>query len=323
MARRRLPITAQLFLLLLFVLLMNAGAYFLILQNVYHEELKSQAKTVVANVEAFSAWVSRSGRVWTKNGNQDYLSSEEVQAVDTPGKTYHFYSKNPALATREFSEVVANSPSPAKFRMTSHNVMNPNNKPDAFEQRALSAIREQDLLEYYELAGNTYRFASPVFHKASCIKCHGDPANAPADVLQVYGAEHGFGFKEGDVAGVISVTLPKKTLLESTFSMFSFVEAGVIIMSILPILWFIRRSVILPVRRITHVAESISKGKEAEIDAANLSPDSRNEIDQLTLATSRMRASFAIAMRKMKEARETANKAVKYAQSISSKSDPS
>lgn len=321
MARSRLPITAQLFLLLIVVLIMNAGAYFLILQNVYHEELKSQAKTVVANVEAFGAWVSRSGRVWTKHSDQDFLSSEEVHSVNNPQNVYHFYSKNPALATREFSEVVAKSPSPAKFRMTSHNVMNPNNKPDEFEQRALAKIRQSDLAEYFELGSNTYRFASPVYHKASCIKCHGDPANAPEDVLTVYGSENGFGFKEGDVAGVISVTLPKKTLVESTKSMFSFIEAGVIFLSILPILWFVRRSVIIPVRKITHVAESISRGHDADIDASNLSPDSPNEIDQLTLATSRMRASFAIAMRKMKEARATANKAVKYAQNVKKNSD--
>lgn len=321
MARRRLPITAQLFLLLVVVLLMNAGAYFLILQNVYHEELRSQAKTVVANVEAFGEWVSRSGRIWTKDGSQDYLSSEEVQSIGDPGNTYHFYSKNPALATREFSEVVADSPSPAKFRMTSHNVMNPANEPDAFERRALEKIRSEKLPEYFEINQNSYRFASPVYHKASCITCHGSPSDAPKDVLQVYGGERGFGFEEGDVAGVISVTLPKKTLLQSTFSMISLLEVGVIVLSILPILWFIRHSVIVPVRRITFAADSISKGQDANIDAADLSPDSRNEIDQLTLATSRMRSSFSIAMRKMKEARTAANKAKKYAKSLQDRKD--
>src|SRR5256885_9692246 len=42
-------------------------------------------------------------------------------ATATPGalKAVNFYSKNPALAQREFSEVVARSGSPAKFRLTS------------------------------------------------------------------------------------------------------------------------------------------------------------------------------------------------------------
>lgn len=319
MPKRRMPITAQLFILLLVVLVINAAAYFIILQNIYHQELESQAKTVVANVEAFGAWVSRSGRVWTKMDNQDFLSKIEVQEVGNPENAFHFYSKNPALATREFSEVVAQSQSPAKFRMTSHNVMNPNNRPDAFELRALEAIQQGNLTQYSEHGKDVYRFASPVVHVASCISCHGDPVNAPQDVLDIYGSENGFGFKEGDLAGVISVTLPKRNIVQSTLTMFSFVEVGVILLSILPILWFVRRSVILPVRRITHVAESISKGREAEIDAEKLSPESPNEIDQLTLAMSRMRFSFTIAMKKMKEARESAKNAEHYAQELEEK----
>ncbi len=319
MLKRRMPITAQLFLLLLVVLIANAGAYFVILQNMYYQELESQAKTVVANVEAFGAWVSRSGRVWTRAEDQDFLSRIEVQEVGQPDNVFHFHSKNPALATREFSEVVAQSQSPAKFRMTSHNVMNPNNKPDAFELRALEAIQKGNLTQYSEHGKDVYRFASPVVHVASCISCHGDAANAPQDVLEVYGSENGFGFKEGDLAGVISVTLPKRTIVQSTLTMFSFAEAAIIFISILPILWFVRKAVILPVRRITFVAESISKGKEADIDAAELSPESPNEIDQLTLAVSRMRSSFSIAMKKMKEAREAAKNAENYAQDLEKK----
>ena len=56
---------------------------------------------------------------------------------------WHFYSKNPALAQREFSEVVEKSSSPAKFRMTSHNFMNPVNKPDAFESEGAGQDSQQ------------------------------------------------------------------------------------------------------------------------------------------------------------------------------------
>lgn len=316
MVRSKMPVTLQLFLLLVLVLIINAGAYLFILQNVYKEELKSQAKTVVANVEAFGAWVSRSGRIWVKDGSQDYLSAEAVLPAEGEGDTYHFYSKNPALATREFSEVVAQSPSPAKFRMTSHNVMNPQNAPNAFETEALAKIRAGNLQEYYEATPNEYRYASAVYHKASCIRCHGDPANAPDDVLNIYGAERGFGFREGDVAGVISVTLPKKTLFASTLSMFSLIEVGIIFLSILPILWFVRRSIIVPVKELTNAAESISRGQESDVDISRVPPDSQNEIHQLMVATSRMRSSFNIATRKMNEARAQADKAMRYARSL-------
>ncbi len=319
MVRSRMPVTLQLFLLLVLVLIINAGAYLFILQNVYQEELRSQAKTVVANVEAFSAWVSRSGQIWVKDGTQDYLSTETVQALDEPDNVYHFYSKNPALATREFSEVVAQSPSPAKFRMTSHNVINPRNQPNAFELDAINKIRSENLTEYFDSTADSFRYASPLYHKASCIRCHGDPAQAPQDVLDIYGSDGGFGFKEGDVAGIISVTLPKKNLWQSTMSMFSLVEVGIIFLSILPIMWFVRRAIIVPVKTLTAAADNISKGQEADVDISAVPQNSQNEIHQLMLATARMRSSFTIATRKMKEARAQTDKAIRYAKALKAK----
>ncbi|TVZ37504.1 HAMP domain-containing protein [Alteromonadaceae bacterium 2753L.S.0a.02] len=316
MLQSKMPITAQLAMLLILVLAMNAGAYFLILQNLYDDELKTQAETVVDNVEAFGAWVSRSGRVWVKDGAQDYLSSEPVITPNGDGSVYHFYSKNPALATREFSEVVAASQSRAKFRMTSHNVMNPANAPDAFEQIALQEIRTKKLNTYATSTGDQFRYAKAVIHKASCISCHGSADTAPNDVIERYGRDNGFGFKEGDIAGIISVTLPRKSLFDSSLSIVSLIEVLVIVLSIVPILWFVRRAVLLPVKRLTHAAEQISKGQETDYDIANVPNKSSNEIHQLMMATARMKNSFNIAMKKMNEARAQANKAIKYAKAL-------
>jgi hypothetical protein len=90
----------------------------------------------------------------------------------------------------------------------SHNFMNPVNKPDAFEARALDKIRTNHLTEYYEVLPEGYRYARTLYEKASCLACHASAENAPADVKLRYGTEHGFGFKEGEVAGIISVRLP-------------------------------------------------------------------------------------------------------------------
>src|SRR5256885_5701941 len=116
-------------------------------------------------------------------------------ATATPGalKAVNFYSKNPAPAQREFSEVVARSGTPAQFRLTSHNVMNQSNAPDPFETAALARIREAGLKEYFELTPEGFRYARTLYHKASCITCHGDPEKAPNDVKVRYGTIHGFG----------------------------------------------------------------------------------------------------------------------------------
>ena len=128
-------IAVQFTLVFVVALLLVMGSFYLVLESVYRSELKAQAETVADNVDAFGSWVSQYGRVWVKDDNKSYLGQVTLNAPDgaVPADQWHFYSKNPALAQREFSEVVEKSTSPAKFRMTSHNFMNPVNKPDAFE----------------------------------------------------------------------------------------------------------------------------------------------------------------------------------------------
>ncbi len=161
MSKKRASISAKFSLLLALVLGLNGAAFYLLLTNVYTHELKAQAQTVVGNVEAFGAWVASNGRVWVKaDSSTSYLGEEELVNLKGPEqKVVHFFSKNPALAQREFFEAVMQSPSPAKFRMTSHNVMNPINAPDAFETRALKAIRSENLKEFSEFSEGNFRYA--------------------------------------------------------------------------------------------------------------------------------------------------------------------
>src|SRR5665213_1696287 len=141
---RNTSITTQFALVFLLALVLMGSASYLILDRIYQSQLQSEAETVADNVDAFGNWVAQYGRVWVKDNDQSFLGHAVLFASDNPNEvppkltTVNFYSKNPALAQREFSEVVEHSASPAKFRMTSHNVMNPNNKPDEFEQRALA-----------------------------------------------------------------------------------------------------------------------------------------------------------------------------------------
>ena len=176
-------LTVQFAIVFLLALTLVGAAFYLILDRIYVNQLKSQAETVADNVDAFGSWVAQYGRVWVKDDNKSYLGHASLlQADEASAGTaspqlipVDFYSKNPALAQREYSEVVERSPSPSKFRLTSHNVMNPGNKPNAFEENALKHVRENKLKDYYELTPGGFRYARTVYQKASCIACHGDP----------------------------------------------------------------------------------------------------------------------------------------------------
>jgi hypothetical protein len=300
-------ITTQFTIVFVVVLLLIVGSFYLVLDSVYRSELKSQAETVADNVDAFGSWVSQYGRVWVRDDNKSFLGQVTlVTAPDAagttapgPGDVWHFYSKNPALAQREFSEVVEKSASPAKFRVTSHNFMNPVNKPDAFEAKALDRIRANHLAEYYEMAPDSFRFARTLYVKASCLPCHASAENAPADVKTRYGTERGFGFKEGEVAGIISVRLPARTFWKVTADVVGPLQIGLLVSAFVVAVLFIQFAVVRPIKRVTRAAERISVGQQADLGAAGLKRTSANEMHQLILATERLRASLVLAMQRL------------------------
>jgi len=302
---RRLSLTTQFALVFLVALALVGAASWLILDRIYLNQLKSQAETVADNVDAFGSWVAQYGRVWVKDNDKSYLGHlPAFQNEDTTGAApkmtpVNFYSKNPALAQREFSEVVEHSASPAKFRLTSHNVMNPNNKPDAFEEGALRRIREQGLPEYFELTPAGFRYARTVHHKASCIACHGDPNAAPNDVKVRYGTQNGFGFKEGEVAGIISVRLPARSFWDVALNVVGVWQLLMILAAFVIAMLFMHYAVVRRLKRLTDATQQISLGKPGELQAGKINPRSRNELDQLALATERLRVSINMAIQRL------------------------
>jgi len=302
-------ITTQFTVVFVIALLLVVGSFYLVLDSVYRNELKSQAETVADNVDAFGSWVSQYGRVWVRDNDKSFLgkvtlvsepdpAAAAASATPAPADVWHFYSKNPALAQREFSEVVEKSPSPAKFRVTSHNFMNPVNKPDAFETRALDRIRAGHLTEYYEVLPDSFRYARTLYEKASCLGCHASAESAPADVRERYGTQNGFGFKEGEVAGIISVRLPIRSFWQVTRDVLGPVQVGLLVSAFLVAVVFIQFAVVRPIRRVTAAAERISVGQSADLGSARLKRTSGNEMHQLILATERLRASLMLAIQR-------------------------
>jgi len=303
-----MSISTRFALVFLLALGLVGTAFYLILDRIYVNELKSQAETVADNVDAFGTWVAQYGRVWVKDDARSYLGhmpllQADDSATGTPAalKAVNFYSKNPALAQREFSEVVARSGSPAKFRLTSHNVMNPANAPDAFERVALTRIRQHGLKEYFELTDDGFRYARTLYHKAACITCHGEADRAPNDVKVRYGTTNGFGFHAGDVAGVISVRLPARSFSQVALTIGGGGELGIVIAAFLIAMLFVRFAIVRPVRRLTEASHQISLGQPANLGVGGIARTSRNEIHQLALAIDRLRRSVNIAMRKLGE----------------------
>ncbi len=99
------------------------------------------------------------------------------------------------------------------YRRVSRNPRNPASAPDAFETDLIRTFDEEKDLTFWEdttqVNGVAYHLvARPVTFKSSCMQCHGEPTDAPEELIKIYGAENGFHYKVGEVGGVVVAGFP-------------------------------------------------------------------------------------------------------------------
>jgi len=89
-----------------------------------------------------------------------------------------------------------------KGKITGKVQLNPKNVPDEWQDKVLSMFEQNTTQEFYEyqiIDSKEYlRYMKPVYMTKGCIKCHGH-----------------LGFKDGDLRGGISISVPMKPYLDS------------------------------------------------------------------------------------------------------------
>ncbi|TAN60307.1 diguanylate cyclase [bacterium] len=155
------------------------------------ESLHSTARAYFQTIVATRAWNARYNGVYVekKQGvlSNPYMKNTDIETKD--GRT--FTIRNPAMMTREISEYIGKNEE-FSFRMTSKKLVNPANKPDAFELAALDQFEKgvPEIFKTEPMNGKMYfRYIGPIFVKQECLKCHAKQ-----------------NYKVGDVRGGISVT---------------------------------------------------------------------------------------------------------------------
>ncbi len=167
---------------------------------------KNEAVVSVNKDLAYRMWVSSHGGVYVpitdKTPPNPYLSHIINRDVNTTA-SQELTLMNPAYTLsqmmRDYSELYG-----TKGHITSRILMNPKNKPDAWEEKALQsvevtrkAIYEKSLIDNKEY----FRYLRPLVVDQSCLKCH---------AFQ--------GYKLGDIRGGVSVSIPMKKYEEEAFS---------------------------------------------------------------------------------------------------------
>lgn len=56
--------------------------------------------------------------------------------------------------------------------------------------------------------GSYIKYSRPIYVEKACLKCHGDKEGRPEFIKKKYPRDKAYGFKEGDLRGIIQVMVP-------------------------------------------------------------------------------------------------------------------
>lgn len=188
------------------------------------------------------------------------------------------------------------------YKEASLNPTNPRNRVVDWEEDIIKVFRNRPDLKLLDgerttPLGKSLFLARPMRAVKSCLHCHSTPAEAPRDMVALYGPVNGFGWKEDEVIAAQIVSVPVALPLEMANRSFrellvSLAIVGAVTLLVLDLLLYF--AVVRPVARFAARADEISKG---ELDVPELPVRGRDEISVLAAAFNRMHRSLAAALK--------------------------
>ncbi|MBD0387487.1 MAG: DUF3365 domain-containing protein [Nostoc sp. C3-bin3] len=213
----------------------------------------------------------------------------------------------PAYSAREIFEILRKTPDYRDFfyKEATLNPTNLRDKADSFETEIVERFRNKsDLKEVSGFrsipGGDIFYIARPLpISEESCLKCHSVPEAAPQSMINLYGTANGFGWKLNEIVGAQIITVPANNVINKAHQsslVIILIVSTIFIATILLVNLFLNRQVVMPLKRMTRVAEEVSTG-HMEVEFEQMSND---EIGNLAKAFRRMQLSLEMAMKRIK-----------------------
>jgi signal transduction histidine kinase len=249
------------------------------------EQLHSQARTLFAQIVLTRKWIADHGGIFVESGPMTkpspFLQDPEIE--DIKGRRY--LKESPAMVTKELSRY-ARRKGLYWFNITSLKLVNPANAPDEFERNALLAFENGKT----EAAGifrqgtfSYYRYMAPLYIEKPCLNCHASQ-----------------GYREGDVRGGISVSIPMDDILAKYSSeQRTLILVSITTLSVLMVFLFVmmKELVIRPIKRLQSSIEAFTKGDMGRTEIQRTG----DELEDLSMSFAEMSKSLNIYHDKLEE----------------------
>jgi signal transduction histidine kinase len=188
------------------------------------------------------------------------------------------------------------SPSDYFFKDAAISARSPENEADDFERSFVEALRANPDLGAVSgvrsIGGETYFYSMRrgEMMEESCLRCHSTPDAAPADMVDIYGAELSFDRDVGEVISVVSIRIP----LEEAYAAadrFSLYLSGMLLMMLAGLFaaqWLLGDRIIYkPLAALRSKAVQIAIRHE-HLGEEIAAPDYGREMQELTAAFNAM-----------------------------------
>ncbi|MGF1568401.1 MAG: DUF3365 domain-containing protein [Nodosilinea sp.] len=234
---------------------------------------------------------------------REYTSSQVRPELVEQLETRFLPVTVPSYSAREVFEHLRESANYDEFfyKEATLNPTNLRDKADDFEAEIVADFRQD--ANKTEIDGFRIAQGRKIFYvarplavtKATCLECHSTPENAPQSMIDFYGPNNGFGWKEGEIVGAQIISIPANSVLKKANRAILLtlgVVSGIFALILLLVNYLLSRQVINPLRRMAKTAEEVSRGNMA----AEFDQTSKDEVGSIAQAFTRMKRSLVMAM---------------------------
>ena len=243
------------------------------------------------------------GILQTITSVREYNSAQVMPELSERFETEYLPQTIPTYAVREVFENLRQDQDYANYfyKDATLNPTNPKDQADDFETDIVQRFREkkdlQQLTGYRDNSrGKKYFIARPfAVTKTSCLECHSTPEVAPKSMIEHYGVTNGFGWQFNQIVAAQMIYVPASQVFQEARQSLITVMGIVLAVftgAIFLVNFWLKRSVVQPLNRMTQVAQAVSQGDmQAEFEQTN-----QDEIGSLAEAFRLMKTSLAIAL---------------------------
>lgn len=213
----------------------------------------------------------------------------------------------PAYAASQYVKRLQQQHPEYSYKEATLNPTNPANRATEWETDIVTFFRNNDaekeiIGERDTPTGRQLYLGRPIkITNPACLSCHGKPSEAPVTLIETYGDNNGFGWKEQEVVGAQLVSVPMSLPLaraEKTFNTFMIALVTIFVLTAIILNLMLHFIVIKPVRAMSAKADEISMG---DLNVEELSVSGSDEISSLGRSFNRMHRSLSNAVKMLDE----------------------